>query len=281
VVSASKSVLITGCSSGIGAATAAKLHAEGWKVWATARNVDSLEDLRAQGCEVLALDVTSEESMVAAVNAVVEADGAVGVLINNAGYSQSGAVEDVPLDRVRKQFETNVFGALRMCQLCLPGMRDQRWGRIVNISSMGGTLTFPGGGVYHASKHAMEALSDAMRWEVAGFGVKVIVVQPGLIRTNFSNAVEKECEVGEGPYAEFNAQVVKGTHEFYNDGLMAKLAGDPIDVANVVSRSIHADWPWARYPVTASAYFLMAVRRWLPDGGWDRFVSGSFPRPGT
>src|ERR687883_2114752 len=180
----SKAVLITGCSTGIGRATAERLAQHGHTVYATARRPESIADLEEKGCRTLALDVTDEESMTAAVRAVEAAEGAVGALVNNAGYSQSGAVESVPLDRVRAQFETNVFGLGRMCQLVLPGMRAQRWGRIVNLSSMGGRFTFPGGGVYHATKHAVEALSDALRFEVAGFGVKVIVIEPGLIRTS-------------------------------------------------------------------------------------------------
>src|SRR5579884_2748224 len=147
------------------------LVAQGWKVYATARRPETLADLRERGCETLSLDVTDEASMQAAVEAVSEREGAVGVLVNNAGYSQSGALETVQLDQIRRQFETNVFGLLRMCQLVLPGMRRQRWGKIVNISSMGGRLTFPGGGVYHATKYAVEALSDALRFEVRGFGV--------------------------------------------------------------------------------------------------------------
>jgi NADP-dependent 3-hydroxy acid dehydrogenase YdfG len=158
----SEAVLITGCSSGIGRATAEHLAAEGWKVYASARRPETIADLAAKGCETLALDVCDEQSMSAAVEKVAQAEGAVGVLVNNAGYSQSGAVETVPIDQVRYQFETNVFGLLRMCQLVLPGMRDQRWGKIVNIGSMGGRLTFPGGGIYHATKYAIEALSDAL-----------------------------------------------------------------------------------------------------------------------
>ena len=178
-------VLITGCSTGIGRATAERLARAGHTVYATARRPESIEALRESGCRTLELDVTSEESMSAAVASVEEAEGAVGVLVNNAGYSQNGAVETVPLDDVRAQFETNVFGLLRMCQLVLPGMRRRGEGRIVNISSMGGRLTFPGGGVYHATKHAVEAISDAMRFEVGGFGVHVVVIEPGIIRTNF------------------------------------------------------------------------------------------------
>ena len=142
----SKAVLITGCSSGIGRETARRLAGRGWTVYATARKPESIADLADDGCKLLALDVNDDASMTAAVAAVEEAEGAVGALVNNAGYSQSGAIETVPLDDVRRQFETNVFGLARMCQLVLPGMRAQRSGRIVNISSIGGTLVFPGGG---------------------------------------------------------------------------------------------------------------------------------------
>src|SRR5919202_21025 len=176
----SKAVLITGCSTGIGRATAERLAASGHTVYATARRPESIADLEAKGCKTLALDVTDEDSMTAAVAAVEQAEGAVGALVNNAGYSQSGAIEDVSMESVRRQFDTNVFGLIRMCQLVLPGMRRQGSGRIVNISSMGGKLTFPGGGFYHATKHAVEAISDAMRFEVGGFGVDVVLIEPGL-----------------------------------------------------------------------------------------------------
>src|SRR5690242_16340324 len=149
--SASRAVLITGCSSGIGKATALRLVKKGWSVYATARRLDELSATTAAGCVPLALDVRDEASMISAVRAVEAEHGAVGVLVNNAGYSQSGAVEAVPLDRVRAQFETNVFGLARLIQLSLPGMRKQGWGRIVNMSSMGGRLTFPGFGYYHAT----------------------------------------------------------------------------------------------------------------------------------
>ena len=158
----SKAVVITGCSTGIGRATAELLADESWTVYATARREAAIADLRERGCRTLSLDVTSERSMKQAVDAVVEADGAVGALVNNAGYSLSGALETVAMDDVRRQFETNVFGLLRMCQLCLPSMREQGWGRIVNLSSVGGKLTFPGGGAYHGTKHAVEAMSDVL-----------------------------------------------------------------------------------------------------------------------
>ncbi|MDQ3361641.1 MAG: SDR family NAD(P)-dependent oxidoreductase, partial [Actinomycetota bacterium] len=175
----STAVLITGCSTGIGRATAERLASSGWKVYATARDVEKIGPLADRGCELLPLDVTDEASMRAAVEEVERREGSVGVLVNNAGYSQSGAVEEVSMEKVRRQFETNVFGLVRMCQLALPGMRRQGYGRIVNISSMGGRLTFPGGGYYHATKYAVEAISDALRFEVAGFGVEVAVIEPG------------------------------------------------------------------------------------------------------
>ena len=209
-------VLITGCSSGIGHATALRLAGRGWAVYASARRPEQIADLGEAGCRTLALDVTDEGSMAAAVAAVEAEHGAVGALVNNAGYSQSGALETLPLERVRAQFETNVFGLLRMCQLVLPAMRRAGRGRIVNVSSMGGKLTFPGGGAYHASKHAVEALSDALRFEVAGFGVGVIVVEPGLITTRFGEtAAGSLADAGSppadgGPYASFNAAVGRG-----------------------------------------------------------------------
>src|SRR3954449_8354846 len=201
-------VLITGCSSGIGHATAERLAAAGWTVYATARKPETLADLEGRGCRTLALDVTDEASMQAAVAAVEGEHGAVGALVNNAGYSQSGAIETVPMEKVRSQFETNVFGLVRLCQLVLPGMRRARAGKIVNLSSMGGRLVFPGGGFYHATKYAVEAISDALRFELRGFGIDVVVVEPGLIRTAFGEvAVQGIEDVSDGPYADFNARV--------------------------------------------------------------------------
>jgi NADP-dependent 3-hydroxy acid dehydrogenase YdfG len=274
---ASRAVLITGCSSGIGHATAAHLSREGWTVYATARKLETLADLEQQGCKVLALDVTDEASMTAAVNQVTEAEGAVGVLINNAGYSQSGAVESVPLEQVRRQFETNVFGLIRMCQLVLPGMREQHWGRIVNLSSMGGRLTFPGGGMYHATKYAVEAISDALRFEVRGFGVDVIVIEPGLIVTSFGETASASVQT-DGPYAEFNRAVAQATEEVYR-GPLSKLGGGPETVAKAIAAAITADRPKTRYPVTASAHLMINQRRLMPDRLWDLAMRSQFPTP--
>jgi NAD(P)-dependent dehydrogenase (short-subunit alcohol dehydrogenase family) len=278
----SKAVLITGCSSGIGRATAEQLAAGGWTVYATARDPASIEDLAGKGCRLLALDVCDEESMQAAVAEVEAEEGAVGVLVNNAGYSQSGAIEDVPMELVRRQFETNVFGLVRMCQLVLPGMRRQRFGKIVNVSSMGGRLTFPGGGFYHATKHAVEAISDALRFEVRRFGIDVVVVEPGLIRTRFGEtAAGSIAGTGDGgsAYAGFNAAVAKATRDAY-DGPFGKLGGGPETVARAIAKAISTRRPRTRYPVTASARMILFQRRLLSDRMWDRFLGTQFPRPG-
>jgi NAD(P)-dependent dehydrogenase (short-subunit alcohol dehydrogenase family) len=244
-------------------------------------NAEAIEDLRAKGCSVLALDVCDEQSMRAAVDAIERNEGAVGVLVNNAGYSQSGAIETVSKEQVRRQFETNVFGLVRLCQMVLPGMRRQRWGRIINLSSMGGKLTFPGGGAYHATKHAVEALSDALRFEVPGFGVAVTVIEPGLIRTKFADAAVASIEgvEGDGVYSAFNAAVARATRDVYEKGPLAALGGGPDAVARVIERAIRARWPKSRYRVTLSAVLLLTLRQLMPDRMWDAFLKSQFPVP--
>jgi NAD(P)-dependent dehydrogenase (short-subunit alcohol dehydrogenase family) len=280
---APRTVLVTGCSSGIGRAIALRLAASGaFTVYATARRRETLAELESRGCRTLALDVNDEASMQAAVHAVEAAGGAVWALVNNAGYSQSGAIEAVPMDRVRAQFETNVFGLARLIQLVLPGMRARGSGRIVNLSSMGGRLTFPGGGYYHATKHAVEAISDALRFEVRGFGVRVSIVEPGLIKSGFAEAaVDALGTAADGPYAVFHASVAKATRESYQKGPLARLGGTPDDVARVVERALTSPDPRARYTVTPSAGFLIGLRRMLPDRLWDAFLRSSFPSPGS
>jgi NAD(P)-dependent dehydrogenase (short-subunit alcohol dehydrogenase family) len=276
----SKAVLITGCSSGIGRAAAERLSTVGWKVYATARDAEAIASLERNGCELIRLDVTDEDSMRSAVEEVERREGAVGVLVNNAGYSQSGAIEAVPMEKVRRQFETNVFGLARMCQLVLPGMRRQGYGRIVNLSSMGGKLTFPGGGYYHASKHAVEAISDALRFEVAGFGVKVSVIEPGLIRTGFADTAVGSMDGPEGPYAGFKAGVARATAENYERGPFSRLGGGPEAVAEAIERAISARNPRSRYVVTPSAHLFIRLRRLLPDRAWDAVLRTSYPQPG-
>jgi NAD(P)-dependent dehydrogenase (short-subunit alcohol dehydrogenase family) len=275
---ASRAVLVTGCSSGIGFATAELLGRRGWPVYATARRLEALAEL-GRCCELRQLDVTDDGSMRAVVEEIEREHGAVGALVNNAGYSLSGAVESVSLEDARRQLETNLFGLARLTQLVLPGMREQGRGRVVNVSSMGGRLTFPGGGWYHASKHAVEALSDALRFELSGFGVDVVVIQPGLIRTGFAEAAVGSIPVGEEPYGRFNAAVGAATAGAYEGGFARRLGGDATHVARAVERALSARRPRTRYRVTPSATLFLTLRRLLPDRGWDALVGRTYPRP--
>jgi len=261
-------VLVTGCSSGIGAATATRLAKSGHLVYATARRSDDLAGLQP-GCRVLAVDVTDEASMSAAVDAVVAEHGRVGGLVNNAGYGEYGAVEDVSMDRVRRQFETNVFGLARLCQLVLPSMRAAGRGRIVNISSMGGRLTFPYAGYYHATKHAVEALSDALRFEVAPFGIQVSVIEPGLILTRFGSTVSGtlgQSTPGDSPYADGARQMRSRIEHMYDNRLFAV---GPDVVARTVERALTAPHPQGRYVTPSLARGLIGMRQLLPSRAWD------------
>lgn len=261
-------VLITGASSGIGHATALRLARRGdMTVYATARKVSALADLAAAGCQVLSLDVTDEESMVAAVRTVEARHGQVDVLINNAGYGEFGAIEQADLRRVRAQFETNVFGLSRLTQLVLPAMRSARRGRIVNVSSMGGRLTFPVGGYYHASKYAVEAISDALRYEVRPFGINVSIIEPGAIRTSFeSTAAATLSSTPTGPYQELTVRMEAAMRRFYSTPGMS--AG-PEAVAKAIERAATARRPATRYVVTASAKLLVHTRRILGGRAFD------------
>jgi NAD(P)-dependent dehydrogenase (short-subunit alcohol dehydrogenase family) len=276
-----KVVLITGCSTGIGRVTAQRLARNGHTVYASARRVDDIADLEGDGCRLLALDVTDDESMVDAVGAVEAEHGAVGALVNNAGYSQGGPVEEVPLDVARRQFETNVFGLARLCQLVLPAMRAKRDGRIVNLSSMGGRMTLPGGGWYHATKHAVEALSDALRFEVRPFGIGVTVIEPGVVVTKFGDtAVASAGDASDlaGPYDAMMAGVVTKTAGAY---VKAKPGASitPEVVAKHIEKAITARRPKTRDVIGAQAHQILTARAVLPDRVWDRFLATQFPPP--
>ncbi|HEX3692712.1 MAG TPA: SDR family NAD(P)-dependent oxidoreductase [Solirubrobacteraceae bacterium] len=279
---ASKAVLITGCSTGIGRAAAQRLAQRGWTVYASARRQDSIADLADGGCRLLQLDVTDEASMSAAVETVQSEHGAVGVLVNNAGYSQGGPLEQVPMDAVRRQFETNVFGPIRLSQLVLPAMREQRWGRIVNIGSMGGRLTFPGGALYHATKHSLEAISDALRFEVAGFGIGVTLIEPGLITSDFAKTavatVADAQTAGEDPYGEFNAKLAAMTVGVYESPIR-HLGGSPEVVAKAIEKAITRRRAPTRMLLTASGHLTVLQRKLLPDRLWDAAMRSQLPQP--
>lgn len=275
---ASTAAIVTGCSSGIGRATAFALHTAGYPVYASARDVTALEELAEAGMRTLALDVTDEQSRRAAVERVVADHGAVGVLVNSAGYALQGTIEETPLDDVRAQFETNVFGLVGLTQLALPGMREQRFGRVVTIGSMGGRFTFPGGGYYHASKHSVEAISDALRLEVAPFGVAVVLVQPGPVRSQFGETALGTLSGRDGDYAQFHRDLTRRYQQAY-EPRAASLTVSAEDVADVVVDAVRARRPRARYAVGLVAKALITSRRLTPDLVWDQVIRRQWPTP--
>jgi NAD(P)-dependent dehydrogenase (short-subunit alcohol dehydrogenase family) len=275
----SKAVLVTGCSTGIGHATALALAGAGFPVWASARKAAGLGELEAAGCRLLELDVTDEQSRVAAVRQVEAEHGAVGILINNAGHGGGGPVEEVPLDIVRETFETNVFGVIRLCQLVLPGMRAQRNGLIVNVGSAAGLVTPPTGCPYAMTKYALESLCDALRPEVAPFGIRVTLIQPGAVRTRFmaNSEPHQPADVAGRPYAVYKANVAKMAAHAHRSGAPGVLGAD--DVAAVILRAVTAPRPKARYKAGSQARLAPVARRLLGDRGWDAFMRRLVPFP--
>ncbi|MET7291276.1 SDR family oxidoreductase [Streptomyces griseoloalbus] len=277
--------LITGCSSGIGRATALRLHRAGLRVVATARNPGTLEELARQGLDTLRLDVTDADSAQAAVETVTGRYGRIDVLVNNAGYGLSGTVEETGLDQVRDQFETNFFALARLTQLVLPGMRRHGSGRIVNVSSIFGRYAVPGGGFYAASKHAVEALSDALRLEVGGFGVRVVLVEPGPVRTPWGRNFLEHLPSGRdgSPYRRFHERAAEYYGAIYHRtrrSLAGTFAIEAEQVAAAVETAVRARRPRARYPVGFLASSTLALRRLAPDTVFDHaFVRRQFPVP--
>jgi NADP-dependent 3-hydroxy acid dehydrogenase YdfG len=293
-------VLITGCSSGIGRAAAVSLHKAGLQVYASARRLDALNDLASRGIHTLALDVTDETSMTGAVAAVEAEAGAISVLINNAGYGLYGPVEQQPMAEIRRQFETNFFGLVRLTQLVLPGMRRRRGGRILNVSSMGGRATLPGGAFYHASKYAVEALSDALRMEVAQFGIHVVLIEPGPVKTpwnevaaaSLSTAVpgapdsgpagprggDGDASVARDPYAAYKS-AVGASFATAQTGPLARLASTAEDIAEVITRAITTPRPRTRYLINPLAKSVVAMNRLLPGRAYDAVLRRQYRLP--
>lgn len=277
-------VLVTGCSSGIGRATARRLVGAGWSVVATARRPDTLDELVAAGCRAEALDVTDDAAMTGLLDRLAAEGTPVAALVNNAGYGLHGAAETTPLDEARRQFETNFFGLVRLTQLVLPAMRAAGEGRVVNVSSMGGRLTLPGGAFYHASKHAVEAFSDALRVEVAPFGVRVVLVEPGPVRSPWVDTALGTVGAAHGdgdPYAAFHRVLAARLAGAYRGGA-GRMASSPEAVARVVERALRVPRPRARYLVGPVARTLVGLHAALPDRLWDAAVARPYGlrRPG-
>ncbi|WP_328345515.1 SDR family NAD(P)-dependent oxidoreductase [Micromonospora sp. NBC_00421] len=276
----------TGMSSGSGKATALRLHRAGWPVYATGRNVDALADLADEGITVLHLDVNDEESMTAAVKRITDEHGAVGTLINNAAYSLNGTIGETPMDEVRAQFETNVFGLCRLTQLVLPGMREQGGGRVIMMSSIFGMFATPGRGYYQATKHALEAISDSLRLEVAPFGIKVVVLQPAPILGGFvpDSVADLGMDSHENPalYRDFWEHFVDW-HQAYrlsdDPPLRGKIAVRAENVAKVLETAVSTPNPRIRYRLGMPPRLLPKMRALIGERGWEKFVRAFFPTP--
>jgi NAD(P)-dependent dehydrogenase (short-subunit alcohol dehydrogenase family) len=265
-----KTALVTGASSGMGKAFALQLIADGFQVYAAARQVDRMNDLAQLGARTLRMDVSREDEIGAAIDTILSEVDAVDVLVNNAGFGLYGPVEDIDLKEARYQFEVNLFGAARVTQLLLPAMRKKQTGTIINITSMGGKIYTPLGAWYHASKHALEGWSDCLRLELAEFGIRVVVIEPGIIETEFGNVAAHGLleRSGLGPYRKLAGAVAKATGQTYGQGT----GTHPNVIARIVSKAARAKRPKTRYVAGKFARPLIAIRQWFGDRAFDRLV---------
>ena len=273
-----KTVLITGAASGIGRATAEAFAKRGYITYATSRHLETLNALAAMGCQTLELDVTSEDSMQRAVQTILKRQPQIDVLVNNAGYGLNGPIEELGMEQLRHQFETNVFGLVRLTQLVLPGMRRAEWGRIINVGSVGGTFTAPGAGAYHASKWALESINDALRFEVQSFGIQTVLIQPTGVYTNFDKKMAGAMpDTGpESPYAFFKANHLKVTRAMFEPNSNAGII-KPDAVARAILTAAEAKRPRTRYKIGLSAIVYSSLRRLVSDRIWDGIMGTQFP----
>ncbi|WP_243291830.1 oxidoreductase [Bacillus sp. FJAT-47783] len=261
-------VLITGASAGMGKATAELLLEKGYIVYGAARRIEKMKELEAKGAHILAMDLTNEQSMINGLNRIIREQGRIDVLFNNAGYGSYGAVEDVPLEEARRQFEVNLFGLSRLTQLVLPYMRKQKSGKIINNSSMGGKVYTPLGAWYHATKHALEGFSDCLRLEVAPFGIDVVVIEPGAIESEWSDIMLENVQKmsGSTAYANMTKSYVDMSKRMGGSSSSPKL------IAETVLRAIESKKPKTRYLVGKFAKPMVFLRRILSDRMFDRVL---------
>ena len=271
-----KVILITGASSGIGKATAQLLLEKGHTVYGAARRQEKMKDLEALGVRLLKMDVTEDASMTAGIDQIIREEGRIDVLVNNAGYGSYGALEDVPMSEARYQFEVNIFGLARLCQLVIPYMRKQKSGRIINVSSIGGEAGEPHGAWYHATKFALEGLSDSIRMELRQFGIDVVIIQPGAIKTEW-NAIAREQllkvsgHTAYGKLAHQHARFLQSVDE-------GTMGSEPIVIAKAIAKSIAAQKPKLRYAVGGGAKIAKFMKRILPDSTHDKMMLGLIKR---
>ena len=267
-----KTVLITGASSGIGKATAKTLKEQGYQVIAAARRVEKMEDLRQQGIEIHPLDVTDDASVNGCIEWIKKKYQGIDILINAAGYGHFGAVEDTPIEAGIAQYEVNVFGLMRVTKAVIPSMRDKGYGKIINISSIGGKITSPFGGWYQSTKFAVEGMSDVLRMELKPFGIDVIVVEPGAILTEWQDIATKALSEisGSGPYQNYVPHAIEAMKNSY------KTASQPQEIATGIAKAIEADKPKTRYAIGHRAGTFLFARWLLSDKTFDNMVMKEF-----
>ncbi|WP_145386299.1 oxidoreductase [Staphylococcus capitis] len=263
-------VFITGGSSGMGKITANRLNDAGYIVYTGARRLKKMDDLKANGVNILSLDLTNEQSIRKAVDEIVEKEGHIDILINNAGYGSYGALEDVPIEEAKRQFEVNIFGLAKLTKFVLPHMREQRFGKVVNISSIGGKVYEPLGSWYHATKFALEGLSDSLRLEVSKFGIDVIIIEPGGIKTEWSNISADNLlkTSGDTAYADI-------AHSMSNMFKNSNSGADPDVIAKIIEKALKAKRPKTRYVGGFAAKPMIFIRKLLSDKLFDRFMMTS------
>ena len=262
-----KVALVTGASSGIGRMVAQELNSAGFKVYAAARRVERMADLEKDDITLIALDLTKDESIVECVNTVLSQEKRIDVLVNNAGYGSYGAIEDVPLQEGRRQFEVNLFGMARLIQLVTPMMRENHYGKIVNISSMGGKIWTKFGGWYHATKYAVEGLSDCLRMELKPFGIDVIVVEPGGIKTDWGIIAAENLKKtsADGAYAKMASKAADGMIKNYSGNMLSK----PELIAKTVRRAVTKRRPRTRYLIGFGAKPMVWTHKIFGDRMFD------------
>ena len=266
----SKVVLITGASSGIGRDAALMLVSQGHRVYAAARRMELLEPLREHGILPLRMDVTDQASMEAGVQSVVDAEGRIDVLVNNAGYGYFGAIETVSDTEARRQLEVNVFGLAALCRLVIPHMRQQGSGRIINTSSIAGLLVLPFGGWYHVSKYSVEALSEALRMELKPFGIDVSMIEPGGIKTDWGIIAGRHLAESTRGTAYEAAALPEA--ELLDKAYRGRFLSNPKVVAKAICRAVNSRHPRTRYRIGRFSHLAVVTRRMLPTRWWDALM---------
>ncbi|HNP19037.1 MAG TPA: oxidoreductase [Fulvivirga sp.] len=265
-----KIILITGASSGIGKTTAKRLIQEGHVVYAAARRLDQMEDLKEMGAVTIGMDITKTEDINRVVETIVKDYKRIDVLVNNAGYAIYGAVEETSMDDARRQFDVNIFGLAELTKMVIPMMRNNNSGTIINISSMGGQMYTPLGSWYHATKYALEGWSDCLRLELKQFGINVVIVEPGVIATEFGDVLMDPMmeRSGNGPYAKIARALKKATTDSYNEGG----GSSPEVIARVIAKAVNSKKPKSRYVAGKLAKPMMMTRKWLGTGIFDKII---------